>query len=207
MKKITILLVLLSLNGFCQEKINTKNFYEFSFSHGLTYDEYGGKIPNSDKIIYTPKIGVFTEINFDFRLPKNKFIGIGYAREQYATNINFVDIDIVLENYRAINLTNFYDIHFRREFKNNFNLTLGISYFELYNNTNRVIEVADGVNTFLVVDLVNDPQRSDNIAFFTSISYFLPIKDYIQIGVKSSLYYSLNGVESISLSPILKFSF
>lgn len=207
MKKITLLLALISINSFCQEKIKPQDSYEFSFSHGISYDNYGGKDNSSDRIIYTPKIGFFTEINFDFKLPKNRFIGIGFAREQYSQNINLVSLDIVFDNYRAINLTNFYDIHFRKEFKNNLNLTLGIAYFELFNNTVTTREVTDGVNTFYVVALNNDLQRTDNIAFMATVGYFFPIRDYFQIGVKSSLYYSLNGVESVSLSPVLKFSF
>lgn len=206
MKKITLLLALISINSFCQEKIKRQNSYEFSFSHGLSYDNYGGKENNTNGI-YTPKIGFFTEINFDFKLPKNRFIGVGFSREQYSQNINLVSLDLVLDNYRAINLTNFYDIHFRKEFKNNFNLTLGIAYFELFNNTITTREVTDGTNTFTTIALYNDLQRTDNIAFMLSLSYFFPIKDYFQIGFKSSLYYSLDGVEAISLLPVLKFSF
>jgi hypothetical protein len=206
MKKITLLLALISINSFCQEKIKRQNSYEFSFSHGLSYDNYGGK-EKSTNGIYTPKIGFFTEINFDFKLPKNRFIGVGFAREQYSQNINLVSLNLVLDNYRAINLTNFYDIHFRKEFKNNFNLTLGIAYFELFNNTVTTREVTDGVNTFTAIAIYNDLQRTDNIAFMTSLSYFFSIRDYFQIGAKSSVYYSLNGVESISLLPVLKFSF
>ncbi|NCP22029.1 MAG: hypothetical protein COS42_02075 [Flavobacteriales bacterium CG03_land_8_20_14_0_80_35_15] len=205
MKKITILLLLMSFNSFCQEKIKTKNSYEFSFAHGFSYDNFGG-IQNTEGI-YTPKIGLFTELNFDLKLPKNRFIGIGFAREQYSKNIDFVSLDLVLDNYRAINLTNFYDIHFRKEFKKNLNLTLGLAYFELFNNkvTDRL--VTDGTNFFNVIAIYNDLQRSDDIAFMASVGYYLAIRDYFQIGVKGSLYYSLNGVESISLSPILKFSF
>jgi len=207
MKKITLLLlVLISINSFCQEKIKRQNSYEFSFSHGLSYDNYGGKENNTNGI-YTPKIGFITEINFDFKLPKNRFIGVGFAREQYSQNIKLVSLDLVLDNYRAINLTNFYDIHFRKEFKNNFNLTLGIAYFELFNNTITTREVTDGTNTFTTIAIYNDLQRTDNIAFMLSLSYFFPIRDYFQIGFKSSLYYSLDGVESISLMPVLKFSF
>ncbi len=213
MKKL-IIVVTIAITTIVYSQEN--NRFEFSVSYGLAYSNFFGyraKIPDGITVpvpeldIRTTDFGSVFELNLDYALPKNKFIGIGFARQQHSRNIDDSVIvsnsELVLTNYRAIDQNQFYDIHFRKEFKNRFHLTLGLFYFFIYSNDFNF--QFNGSN--LIYELKNDKQRADNIGLSLALDYYIPIKDYLEIGLRGKVYYSFAGVETVSLSPTLKLNF
>jgi len=211
MKKIFLLFTLtLTSFAFSQEKNN----FEFSVSYGVAYSDFFGfratvppeiTVPELD--IRTTDFGSMIELNFDYALRERSFIGVGFSRQQHSKNIDdhvtVSNSGLVLTNYRAIDQNQFYDFHYRKEFKNNLHLTLGLFYFLIYSNDFNFH--LDGAN--LIYELKNDKQRSDNIGLSLAVDYYLPIKNYLELGLRGKVYYSFAGIETVSLSPILKISF
>lgn len=62
----------------------------------------------------------------------------------------------------------------------------------------------ESLNLFI---LNNDRQRADNLAISLAVDYYFPVKDYFEVGIRAKSYLTLSGLEPVSLSPIVKFSF
>ncbi len=189
---------------FSQEQ---KDFgLELSTSYGMASDIFG----NEKRFLGTPKYGSILNFDIDFALSKNRFIGIGFTRQLHSKNLNKrTDLSsisnsmVIFDNFRLSRQKNFYDVHFRKEFQNHLHLTFGLFYFQTYLNTLRFD--FDGTNEFYI--LTNEKQRPDNFGLSLSLDYFFPIKKYIEIGVRGKVFYTLDGAETLSFSPILKVSF
>ena len=107
---------------------------------------------------------------------------------------------MILENYENIHTKDFFDIHFRTVFKNNIQFTLGAIFF-IENLTTNTIST-DETNIYFVLN--NEENRSDNFGLFGSLEYYFKLTNYAEIGLKGKLYYSLNGLETLSLLPTLR---
>ena len=86
MKKLLMLSLLIPLSQFAQETKNPK--IEFSASYGISYIDYAHTISKSTLNLDLPTIGKFYEYNLDLKLPKNRFIGIGYSRQEHSENVD-----------------------------------------------------------------------------------------------------------------------
>ena len=205
MKKTILLLILIATNSLLAQENNEQKF-DISFSYGLSYIDYS-KYSSSDPVNFAlPSTGSFYEINFDYKLPKNRYVGIGYSRQQHSKSINdgvlitSTNTALILDNYRNILTKDFFDIHFRTVFKNNIQFTLGAFYFIENLNTNTI--TTDETNLYFVLN--NEENRSDNLGLFGSLEYYFKLTEYAELGLKSKLYYSLNGIESLAFLPTLR---
>ncbi|MBN2639430.1 MAG: hypothetical protein JXR65_10155 [Bacteroidales bacterium] len=205
MKKITLLLLFfIPLVAFSQKSGNQK--FEINVSYGLSYVDFGNYSQGDVLDLSLPKFGSFYEINADYKLKHNRYIGIGYSRLQHS---NYVDdgfllanshVGLILDHYKNIYQEDFFDIHFRKEFNNNMNLTTGVFYF-IY-NMNHFHIGGDGSNTYMLFS--NDKARTDDFGLFASLEYYLKLRPWAYLGIKGKVYYSLNGLETISLLPTLR---
>jgi hypothetical protein len=205
MKKTILLLILIATNSLLAQENNEQKF-DISFSYGLSYIDYS-KYSSSDPVNFAlPSTGSFYEINFDYKLPKNRYVGLGYSRQQHSKSINdgvlitSTNTALILDNYRNILTKDFFDIHFRTVFKNNIQFTLGAFYFIENLNTNTI--TTDETNLYFVLN--NEENRSDNLGLFGSLEYYFKLTEYAELGLKSKLYYSLNGIESLAFLPTLR---
>ena len=216
MQKLIFLLTILCFSTALQAQNQTpkedfeNNKFEFLFSYGLAYNVFNKNSSNDNSNIVslrTPALGTYMEFNLDYRLPNKRFIGLGYARQDHKENIDNFDLfrsfGLVLDNYVSKYTKHFYDIHFRKEFDNKLHLTVGLFYNLYQFNTldNAVID-----NGYFP-KLSSDKMKGDEFGISLAVDYFYPIKEYFEIGVRGKMYYSLVEIESVSLSPVLKFSF
>jgi len=202
-----ILALTFTVLTFSQQQKN--NRYEITALYGLSYDSFY-EVGASDPVdLSGPILGSIMEFGFDYALPKDRFIGVSFAKQLHSKNIenNFLlsvsNSGLTFDNYRISRQKNFYEVHFRKKFKNNFHLALGVFYFQTYIN---MFDFSfDGTNYIYVLD--NDKQRSDNFGLSLSLDYYFPIKDYLELGLRGKMVYTLDGIETVYLSPILKVSF
>lgn len=205
MKKIIHLLMLISANSILAQE-NKEQKFDISISYGLSYIDYSDYSSTSPINLYLPSIGSFYEFNFDYKLPKQRYIGLGYSRQQHSKNIHdgilltSTNTGLVLENYYNTHTKDFFDVHFKTIFKNNIHFTLGAFYFIENLNTNDII--TDENNVFFI--LRNEKNRSDNLGLFGSLEYYFKLTEYAELGLKSKLYYSLNEIESLAFLPTLR---
>lgn len=216
MQKVILLLTILCFSTVLQaqtkapeDAIKNKKF-EFLFSYGLAYNAFNKSASNDNSNIIslqTPALGTYTEFNLDYKLPNNRFIGLGYARQDHKENIDNYDpsrsFGLILDNYVSKYTKHFYDIHFRKEFDNNLHLTLGLFYNLYQFNTLNNLVTENGYFPILT----SDEMKGDEFGISLAVDYFFPIKEYFEIGVRGKMHYSLIEIESLSLSPVLKFSF
>lgn len=178
--------------------------FEFSYSYGMSYLEYAEMNPEDPLNLPVSSIGSFQELNFDFRLPKNRFIGLGLSRQQHSETINKNLIfrngsELLLTNYENILQTNYIDIHFRQVFKNGFQLTFGFYYFNQTQNGAQVSIIEDSIGIRLRGDSINDA------GLFISPEYFFNVNKYLELGVKAKVYYTFGIFEAIALLPTARF--
>ena len=203
MKYYHLLLLLSTINIFSQE--SKLQQFDLSFSYGVSYIDYNYYNAEQPLSLDVPNTGSFTEFNLDYKLPKNRFIGLGFSRQLHSKYISaetlnqYVDTGLVLDNYKSTLQKTYFDLHFRTEFKNNLHFTVGIFIFAL--DKNNIREVPDGRNTYI---LRNEKNRSDDLGLFISPEYYFKLTDYVQIGLKAKLYYSLVGIENVSVLPTLR---
>jgi hypothetical protein len=204
MRKLTLFILLISLSSYSQESIEQK--FDIAFSYGLSYIDYANYSSTDPINLDLPSVGSFYEINFDYKLPKNRYIGFGYSRQQHSKSIDdgvlitSTNTALILENYENIHTKDFFDVHFRTVFKNNIQFTLGAIFF-IENLTTNTIST-DETNIYFVLN--NEENRSDNFGLFGSLEYYFKLTNYAEIGLKGKLYYSLNGLETLSLLPTLR---
>jgi hypothetical protein len=205
MKKIIHLLMLISANSLLAQE-NKEQKIDISISYGLSYIDYSDYSSTSPLNLDLPSIGSFYEFNFDYKLPKQRYIGLGYSRQQHSKNIydgvllTSTNTGLVIENYYNAHTKDFFDVHFKTIFKNNIHFTLGAFYFIENLNTNDII--TDENNVFFI--LRNEKNRSDNLGLFCSLEYYFKLTEYAELGLKSKLYYSLNEIESLAFLPTLR---
>lgn len=204
MKRYLFSFITIFIPLFMLSQENTK--LDVSFSYGLSYADFNNS-QQEDIIDFSyPKIGSFMDLNLDFKLKNNRFIGIGFSKEQHSKSITEVDKfgNIILDNYRNTMQKNFYDLHLRKKFNNNTNLSIGVFYYEDYFNTFD-IGVTDEGNLYYIIN--DEKQRADDLGLFIAYNYMYPVQEYLKIGVNGKLYYSLNGIETIALLPTINVSF
>lgn len=205
MKKTIIFIILIATNSLLAQESKEQKI-DLSFSYGLSYIDYSDYSSTSPVNFELPSIGSFYEVNFDYKLPKNRYLGLGHSRQQHSKSINdgvlltSTNMGLILDNYRNTLTKDIFDVHFRTVFKNNFQFTLGVFYFIENLNTNTIS--TDETNLYFVLN--NEENSSDNLGLFGSLEYYFKITEYAEIGLKSKLYYSLNGIESLALVPTLR---
>jgi hypothetical protein len=205
MKKTILLFVLFASNSSLAQE-NKEQKIDISFSYGMSYIDYSDYSSTSTVNFELPSTGSLYEINFDYKLPKNRYIGLGYSRQQHSKSINdsvlitSTNTALILDNYRNTHTKDYFDVHFRTVFKNNIQFTLGAFFFIENLNSNTIS--GDENNIYFVLN--NEKNRSDNLGLFGSLEYYFRLNDYADLGLKGKLYYSLNGIETIALLPTLR---
>ncbi|WP_298148540.1 hypothetical protein [Flavobacterium sp.] len=192
------------LAQLCQaQKINVGVAYGLAYTD-LNYDE-----PDSPINLGFPQIGTFVNFEVDMKLPKNRYFGVGFARQQHQNTINFNgdlgsgQTGLVLSDYNNLYQKDFYDIHFRKVFSNKFQFTFGAFYFrENYNTV--TTEVIDNQIVYTISQTEN---RDDNLGLFASGDYLWPLNNFLDAGVKARIYFSIDGIESLVLSPTIRAKF
>ncbi len=133
MKNIFFLgVVLCFINSFGQD-----DTFQFTAGYGLFYNEFEvlNDIPNIDYT--TPKIGKMFEFSADYALSNNRFVGLGFAVTSNTSTVNSTvlfeeGLGLSFDNFRLEYENQFYDIHFRKEFKDHFHLTVGAIYYRYF---------------------------------------------------------------------------
>jgi hypothetical protein len=205
MKKYTLLLLLLVTYAlFSQEK---ESKLSVNFSYGLSIIDYTNSFDDFINL-EIPTTGSFIDINLDYKIAENKYLGVGFSRQQHSMNLNQgallnTDTFLVLDNYRNIHQKDYVDVHFRTEFSNNLNFNMGIFYFFDYINMPDFF--IDNAKNYAI--LFNDENRSDNLGLFIATGYFFQLNDYVRAGANAKLYYSLNGIETIAILPTINVVF
>jgi hypothetical protein len=205
MKKQTLLLLLcVTCSLFSQEK---EHKLSVNFSYGLSIIDYANSFDDFINL-EIPTTGSFIDINLDYKIAENKYLGVGFSRQQHVMNLNQgallnTDTFLVLDNYRNIHQKDYVDIHFRTEFSNNLNFNMGIFYYFDYLNMPDIF--AENNERFAV--LFNETNRSDNFGLFIATGYFFQLNTYVRAGANAKLYYSLNGIETIAILPTINVTF
>jgi hypothetical protein len=206
MKKILLLICLLPFTIQAQNTKDSK--FEVSFSYGLSYIDYANYSETSPLNFELPSVGTFIDFNFDFKLPKNRYIGIGVSRQSHSKTVdggvlvNSANTGLVIDGYNNTHQKLLFDIHFRTVFQNNINFSLGAFYFIDTINGNTIEQDSSG-NPFFVI--FGEENRTDNFGLVGSLEYFFSLTEYADFGFKGKLYYSFNGIETIAFLPTLRF--
>ncbi|WP_019037491.1 hypothetical protein [Psychroflexus tropicus] len=178
--------------------------FEVAYSYGISYLEYADGNPEDPLNLSVSPFGSFQELNFDFRLPKNRYIGLGLSRQQHRESIDrslvFNDsVELLLSDYDNILQTNYIDVHFRQVFKNGFQLTFGLYYLNQTENRLQIVVFENFTGFRLSSDTINDA------GIFISPEYFFDINTYFELGLKAKAYYTFGVFEAITLLPTARF--
>lgn len=179
-------------------------------SYGLSYSDYFGlkeinrpaELPDLD--FNTDILGSAIGFNIAKYISKKYALGFGYTRHQHARNltktISFFNTFMQLENFRAIDQSQFFDVHVKRNLTNNFRVSLGLFYYLFYYNTfNLYFD-----NNNVIYNFQNDKQRTDNFGISLGLEYYFPVKSYLDIGVRSKANFDLAGFDSLLFSPAIR---
>lgn len=205
MNKYILLLLLFLANNMISQTTESK--FSLNFSYGLSIIDYNNNFGEAINL-EIPTMGSFVDINLEYKVSQNKYLGLGFSRQQHAMNLNAVgainsDTFIVLDNYRNIHQKDYVDIHFKTFFANNLNFNLGVFYFFDYMNTPDFVTTDVG----RVAAFFNEQNRSDNLGLFIATGYLFKLNDFVNFGANAKLYYSLNGLETFAILPTFNIRF
>lgn len=155
-----------------------------------------------------PTVGSFVDINLEYKVSQNKYLGLGFSRQQHAMNLNAnsllnTNTVLVFENFRNIHQKDYVDVHFKTFFANNLSFNLGVFYFFDYLNSAQVFTD----NNVRIAVLSNELNRSDNLGLFIATGYLFKLNDFVNFGANAKLYYSLNGLETFAILPTFNIRF
>lgn len=203
--KLVLILLVITFQVNANEK---QDRLEFTFSYGAAYNTYLG----DQHIFKTNVYPIFfkaLEVNLDYRLSHNRFIGLGYSQHDGSFNMNDEYLfgsnsGVVLDNYRHILVNDYFEFRFRKAFENRLNLTAGLFYILFYRTHFSIDGQYEPYSLFV---FWRDKPRADDFGISLALDYTIPIKDYMQLGIRTKAFFTLAGFETISLAPFIKFSF
>ncbi len=214
-KKALLIFFVLVFPFMLRSQDTIANRFDFSVAAGVGYNHLWGKDFGGLHDYYYinleefPKlIGVF-EVSFLFRLKENRHIGLTYSKLNYTNIINntryfsYYDVIIHLENYKNYHTYQYFGIEFRQEFIPRLHFGVGLNYYVHHFNYVS-LEICDDIPCFTGEDW---KQRLDDLALTAFLDYYFPVKNYVQIGLRTKGFLTLSGFEAITLTPVLKFSF
>lgn len=149
-------------------------------------------------------------LNLEYHLSDSRYIGLGYTRHEGSYNVDgqfitgIYPVGVVLDNYRHTWATDYFELNYRKTFENRLELSVGLFYFLDYTNQ---YGITDRYEPHILFMFGREKPRTDNLGLSLALGYALPVNDYLQIGLRSKLYYTLSGFETVSLSPFVRFSF
>lgn len=180
-----------------------------SFSFGAAYSTMYPEI-SIFKNNRNPKIQKALGLNLEYHISDKRYIGLGFTRHEGSYNLDDeiilgqYPVGVRLDNYRQTWAYDYFELSYRRSFDNRLNLTAGFFYYLDYTNFS-VVTARYEPNILFVFG--RDKPRSDDFGLSLALGYSLPLRDYMKLGLRSKLYYTLAGIESISLAPYISFSF
>lgn len=180
---------------------------EFSFGLGVAHSPWSEDQGLSPLVLKTNHPGLISNMELNIQLPGNRHFGIGYSNMRHMGTLNqgIVVLDqrgFLLDNYKHIVNESFLDIHLRRKIVKNLNFTIGFYYHFLYTNEFDLMvnpETEESVFIFTDASLYQDFMGA-----FAAVDYMWQIKEHYSFGIQSKLMYSFNGLEALSLSPVLR---
>ena len=206
-----LIFMLCQLLSFAQDK--PTNRFEVSFAYGAAYNLFGGAYYNPWINLDMPSVQHAYEFSFDFRLRHNRFIGITYARhEVWATIDDYFfnqqqEVYVIMDGYRRFEIAEFIGINFRKEITPAFNIAVGLFVSPMQSNTIRVSRPAWNSPIMNIILSDSFSRRVDEIGVWAAVEYFVPVRDYFDIGIRSRGFVTLSGFEKITLTPVLKVGF
>jgi len=206
-----ILLIFCQLLSYSQDK--PTNRFEASFAYGAAYNLFGGESNNPWINMDLPSVHHAFEFSFDFRLRHNRFIGITYARHEIWATIDdyfyspYHQVYVKMEGYRHFAIAEFIGVNFRREITPDFNMSAGLFISPMYGNNLRV-DARDGdPNMHVILEDGYFSWKVDELGLWAAVEYFVPVRDYLDIGIRSRAFVTLSGFEKITLTPVVEFAF
>lgn len=188
---------------------DTDKNWDFTASFGPAYHTMHPE-GSIFKSIESRKFQKALGLSLEFHLSDSRYIGFGYTHHEGSYNVDaefitgIYPVGVLLENYRHTWATDYFELNYRKAFENRLELSVGLFYFLDYTNH---YGITDRYEPYVLFVFGREKPRTDDLGLSLALGYALPLSDYMQIGLKSKIYYTLSGFETVSLSPFLRFSF
>lgn len=203
---IPITIFSLILTGVSNAQDQDKRFqFEFGYGIAITGDTEKNDFQLLRGVEFsTPLIGKNLEVATKYVFKNRRFIGLGFTMQSYTNILNgtgVLDEDrvLVFDDYRLEDEIQYIELQYGKFFDNGLDLTISaftIFYFQPILNQN--------ANGF---ELGNPGRSSDDLGLAIALGYRLFENNSINVSLRAKLSYSLNGVEAITLTPLVRFNF
>jgi len=150
------------------------------------------------------------EADFLFRLNDNRYIGLTFSHQNSRADLNIArpslsnTVILSFEGYKNEFTYQHFGVEFGQEVVPRLHFGVGLSYFIERTNW---MDVRGGYDGPTIVTLSSWQQRLDQLALSASMAYYFPVNYYFQIGIRTKGFLTLYGFTSLTLTPVLKFSF
>lgn len=183
--------------------------WDFTVSMGAAYHTMHPE-GNIFKSMESRKFQKALGLNLEYHLSDSRYIGLGYTRHEGSYSVDddrvleIYPVGVILDNYRHTWATDYFELNYRKAFENRLELSVGLFYFLDYTNHYGITARHE---PHILFEFGREKPRTDDLGLSLALGYALPVNDYMQIGLRSKLYYTLSGFETASLSPFMRFSF
>ncbi|WP_396601975.1 hypothetical protein [Algibacter sp. R77976] len=184
--------------------------FQLEFGYGASLSGDFGKNDYqifSDFDFTIPLVGKNIEATLKYKLKNNRFIGIGYTEQSYVNTLNGIgvlgDRVLVFENYRLEEEVQYYELQYGKFFNNGLDFTISLFSIHYYQPILDV-ETINGKTGFVFSNV--DP-LIDDIGLSLALGCRIYEYNTIVISLRTRVFYSLNGLEAITLSPLVRVDF
>lgn len=194
-----------TINLFAQQKFLIDASYGVAFINEHGKEEAGVLPPNNtvgNLWFNTKDVGQAFNLNIEYKVFRNSYLGIGYLSEFFRTKTNQQLGNIVQKEFYNSKYLQAYDVHYSKYFKH-LSLTGGVFWYNEQGN------YAHFTNDYETLELEGEAwNRSDNLGVFAAVGYQYPIYEYLSVGIKAKGYFCIfEGFTTATLAPYISFKF
>lgn len=161
----------------------------------------------SDFDFSTPLVGKNMEFALKYMFKNKRFIGVGFTEQSYVNILDgkgtIGDKILVFENYRLEEEVQYYELQYGKFFDNGLDFTISLFSIRYY----QPILDQDSLNGKTGFVFRNVDPLADDIGLSLALGCRIYQYSTIVVSLRTKVSFSFNGLEAITLSPLVRVNF
>ncbi|WP_298954143.1 hypothetical protein [uncultured Nonlabens sp.] len=228
MKKLTLLLMILSSIAFAQNNNDSFPRYQLSVSYGPQYNnfvDYDQELVTAqdyiiplegfageDALLQKREVGTYFNVSFSIRIGGKNYLEVGHSRTLNQGTYNGIvffpnGTEVSIRDFQLRHRNHFYKLGFKRYFNDNFSAHIGIGQL---NDQRSVINIFPDAGTVQIAERNYENSNSAEGIAYLGLEYDVYSNGNFTFGVKSTAYAIITAgieLETFSFTPSLRFNF
>lgn len=201
-----MLLIICFFNATITIAQETPKRFQFEFGYGVSFsgDTEKNDFQRFENFEFsTPLTGRNIEVVVKYVFKNKRFVGLGFTQQSYVNTLNgraeFNNQTLIFENYRLDEQLQYLELQYGKFFDNGLDFTISLLKAFYYQPL-----FDQGGGGF---ELSNTETRADDLGLAAALGFKIYSRNSFDFSIRTKIYYTLSGLEAITLSPLMRFNF